>query len=132
MLDGMGATIMGRNMFGAIRGAWGDSDWRGWWGDVPPYHCPVFVLTHYPRDPIEMDGGTSFHFVTNGIEAAYAQAAEAAGGPIPVATLRQILETLRQTYCGKIGCEACRRDRPPTEPGHPRLGRAPPRRLRGR
>jgi dihydrofolate reductase len=86
MLDGMGATIMGRNMFGAIRGAWGDSDWRGWWGDVPPYHCPVFVLTHYPRDPIEMDGGTSFHFVTNGIEAAYAQAAEAAGGrPISIA-----------------------------------------------
>lgn len=86
MLDDRGATIMGRNMFGPIRGEWGDSDWRGWWGDVPPYHCPVFVLTHYPREPIELDGGTSFHFVTNGIEAAYAQALAAAGGrPISIA-----------------------------------------------
>jgi dihydrofolate reductase len=86
MLDGMGATIMGRNMFGPIRGQWGHSDWRGWWGEAPPYHCPVFVLTHYPHDPIEMDGGTTFHFVTNGIEAAYAQAVAAAGGrPISIA-----------------------------------------------
>lgn len=86
MLDDMGATIMGRNMFGPIRGEWSDSDWRGWWGDVPPYHCPVFVLTHYPHEPIELDGGTSFHFVTNGIEAAYAQALAAAGGrPISIA-----------------------------------------------
>jgi dihydrofolate reductase len=86
MLDDMGATIMGRNMFGPIRGEWGDSDWRGWWGDVPPYHCPVFVPTHYPHEPIELDGGTSFHFVTNGIEAAYAQALAAAGGrPISIA-----------------------------------------------
>ncbi len=80
MLDGMGATIMGRNMFGPIRGPWGDSDWRGWWGDTPPYHCPVFVLTHYQHDPIEMRGGTTFHFVTDGIEAAYAQALAAADG----------------------------------------------------
>lgn len=56
MMDGMGATIMGRNMFGPIRGEWEDSDWKGWWGDVPPYHCPVFVLTHYPHHPIEMGG----------------------------------------------------------------------------
>jgi dihydrofolate reductase len=79
MLDGMGATIMGRNMFGPIRGEWADSDWQGWWGDTPPYHCPVFVLTHYPHDPIEMKGGTTFHFVTDGIESAYAQAKAAAG-----------------------------------------------------
>lgn len=80
MLDGMGATIMGRNMFGPIRGEWADSDWKGWWGDTPPYRCPVFVLTHYAHEPIEMEGGTTFHFVTDGIEAAYAQAQQAAGG----------------------------------------------------
>ncbi len=79
MMDGMGATIMGRNMFGPIRSEWGDSDWEGWWGDEPPYHCPVFVLTHYPHDPIEMAGGTTFHFVTDGVEAAYARAQTAAG-----------------------------------------------------
>jgi len=79
MMDGMGATIMGRNMFGPIRGEWGDSDWRGWWGNVPPYHCPVFVLTHHARDPIAMGGGTTFHFVTDGIESAYGQAEAAAG-----------------------------------------------------
>src|SRR6201991_2418851 len=80
MLDGMGATIMGRNMFGPVRGEWGDSDWRGWWGDTPPYRCPVFVLTHHEHEPIEMKGGTTFHFVTDGIESAYAQAEAAAGG----------------------------------------------------
>jgi dihydrofolate reductase len=86
MLDGMGATIMGRNMFGPIRGDWDDSDWKGWWGDAPPYHCPVFVLTHYPHQPIEMEGGTAFHFVTDGIESAYAQATAASGGrPISIA-----------------------------------------------
>ncbi len=79
MMDGMGATIMGRNMYGPIRGDWGDSDWRGWWGDEPPYHCPVFVLTHHAHDPIEMQGGTTFHFVTDGIESAYAQAKAVAG-----------------------------------------------------
>ncbi len=86
MLDGMGATIMGRNMFGPIRGPWGDSDWQGWWGGEPPYHCPVFVLTHHPHDPIELRGGTTFYFVTDGIESAYARALEAAdGAPISIA-----------------------------------------------
>jgi dihydrofolate reductase len=86
MMDGMKATIMGRNMFGPIRGDWDDCDWQGWWGEEPPYHCPVFVLTHYPREPIEMAGGTTFHFVTDGIEAAYEQAvAVADGGPISIA-----------------------------------------------
>nr|WP_284291203.1 dihydrofolate reductase family protein [Angustibacter aerolatus] len=78
--QGFGATIMGRNMFGPVRGPWGDSDWRGWWGDEPPYHHPVFVLTHHAHDPIEMQGGTTFHFVTDGIESALAQAMDAAGG----------------------------------------------------
>src|SRR5947208_15975971 len=73
-----GAYVMGRNMFGPIRGEW-DEDWRGWWGDEPPYHAPVFVLTHYAREPIEMEGGTTFHFVTGGFDAAYAQAREVAG-----------------------------------------------------
>jgi len=60
----IGAAVMGRNMFGPVRGAWGDEQWTGWWGDNPPYHYPVFVLTHHPRDPVEMEGGTTFHFVT--------------------------------------------------------------------
>ena len=77
---GIGATIMGRNMFGPIRGEWGDEEWRGWWGDDPPYHHPVFVLTHHPRPPITMDGGTSFEFVVDGIDAAFERAAEAADG----------------------------------------------------
>ena len=79
MMDGMGATIMGRNMFGPNRGDWGDSEWNGWWGDEPPYHCPVFVLTHHRREPVEMAGGTTFYFVTDGVESAYAQATAAAG-----------------------------------------------------
>jgi dihydrofolate reductase len=73
-----GAYIMGRNMFGPIRAEW-DEEWNGWWGDDPPYHAPVFVLTHYAREPVEMQGGTTFHFVTDGIESALAQAREAAG-----------------------------------------------------
>jgi dihydrofolate reductase len=73
-----GAVVMGRNMYGPIRGEW-DEDWRGWWGDEPPYHAPVFVLTHYRHDPIEMDGGTTFHFVTAGFEAAFEQAKAVAG-----------------------------------------------------
>ena len=77
---GVGATVMGRNMFGPIRGPWGDSDWTGWWGDEPPYHHPVFVLTHHPRSPIPMAGGTTFHFVDGGIEAALERAVEAADG----------------------------------------------------
>jgi dihydrofolate reductase len=72
-----GAYVMGRNMFGPIRGAW-DEEWRGWWGPEPPYHAPVFVLTHHARDPIEMAGGTTFHFVTDGFDAAYARACETA------------------------------------------------------
>lgn len=78
--EGIGATIMGRNMFGPIRGDWGDTEWRGWWGDEPPYHHAVFVLTHHPHAPIPMEGGTTFHFVTEGIEAALEQAVDAAGG----------------------------------------------------
>jgi dihydrofolate reductase len=77
--DGITAWIMGRNMFGPIRGDWGDEEWRGWWGDEPPYHYPVFVLTHHPHEPIEMKGGTTFYFVTDGIEAAFERAVEAAG-----------------------------------------------------
>src|SRR3954452_22291454 len=73
-----GAYVMGRNMFGPIRGEW-DEAWDGWWGPEPPYHAPVFVLTHHPREPIEMEGGTTFHFVTEGFDAAYAQARETAG-----------------------------------------------------
>jgi dihydrofolate reductase len=73
-----GAYVMGRNMFGPIRGEW-DRDWKGWWGPEPPYHAPVFVLTHHAREPIEMEGGTSFHFVTQGFEAAYALARDVAG-----------------------------------------------------
>jgi dihydrofolate reductase len=78
--ENLGAWILGRNMFGPIRGAWPDDTWKGWWGDNPPYHVPVFVLTHHARDPIEMAGGTTFHFVTNGIEAALEAARNAAGG----------------------------------------------------
>jgi len=77
---GIGATIMGRNMFGPVRGRWPDEDWKGWWGDNPPYHHQVFVLTHHARAPIPMQGGTTFNFVTDGIESALAQAFEAAGG----------------------------------------------------
>jgi dihydrofolate reductase len=77
--EGIGATIMGRNMFGPVRGPWQDDGWRGWWGDDPPFHTPVFVLTHHARDPIEMEGGTTFHFVTDGIESALEQAVAAAG-----------------------------------------------------
>jgi len=76
---GIGATIMGRNMFGPIRGEWSDETWKGWWGPNPPYHHPVFVLTHHPRQPIPMEGGTTFNFVTDGIESALSQAFAAAG-----------------------------------------------------
>jgi dihydrofolate reductase len=77
--ENVGATIMGRNMFGPVRGEWGEDPWRGWWGEEPPFHNDVFVLTHHPREPLEMKGGTTFHFVTDGIESALAQAREAAG-----------------------------------------------------
>jgi dihydrofolate reductase len=90
------AYIMGRNMFGPIRGEWPDDEWKGWWGDDPPYHGPVFVLTHHPREPVEMQGGTTFHFVTTGIHDALARARDAAGtGRVSIAggasTVRQYL-----------------------------------------
>ncbi|MGD8617058.1 MAG: dihydrofolate reductase family protein [Gammaproteobacteria bacterium] len=76
----IGAWILGRNMFGPIRGPWQDDEWKGWWGDSPPYHVPAFILTHFPRDPIQMEGGTTFFFVTGGIREALALARDAAGG----------------------------------------------------
>jgi dihydrofolate reductase len=93
----MGAWILGRNMFGPVRGPWPDDTWKGWWGDDPPYHVPVFVLTHHARPSITMQGGTVFHFVTGGIEDALAQARRAAGGRDVrvgggVATIRQYLQ----------------------------------------
>jgi dihydrofolate reductase len=78
LTQGIGATIMGRKMFGLGQGEW-DLDWKGWWGDDPPFHTPVYVLTHHPREPLPMEGGTTFHFVTEGIEAALEQAKAAAG-----------------------------------------------------
>ena len=77
--DNIGAWILGRNMFGPVRGPWPDEQWRGWWGESPPYHVPVFVLTHHARRPLEMEGGTTFHFVTGGTEEALRRAREAAG-----------------------------------------------------
>ena len=77
--ENVGAWILGRNMFGPIRGPWQDDEWKGWWGENPPYHVPVFVLTHHARKPIEMDGGTTFHFVTEGIEEALRRATQVAG-----------------------------------------------------
>jgi dihydrofolate reductase len=95
-MTGFGAWILGRNMFGPIRGPWPDESWKGWWGDEPPYHVPTFVLTHHPRAPISMKGGTEFRFVTGGIHQALAQAKTAAGGRDVrlgggVATIRQYL-----------------------------------------
>jgi len=95
-LENLGAWIMGRNMFGPFRGPWLDDEWKGWWGDNPPYHVPVFVLTHFPRPAITMEGGTTFHFVSDGIESALQQAREAAGKKDirlggGVATIRQYL-----------------------------------------
>lgn len=92
-----GAFILGRNMFGPVRGAWPDEKWKGWWGDNPPYHAPTFVLTHYERDPIEMQGGTTFYFVTGGIEEALRLAKQAAGEKDVkigggVSTVRQYLQ----------------------------------------
>jgi len=74
-----GAIVMGRNMFGGGPGPWGEDPWTGWWGEEPPFHVPVFVLTHHQREPLEMEGGTTFHFVTDGIESALEQASSAAG-----------------------------------------------------
>jgi dihydrofolate reductase len=94
--ENLGAWIMGRNMFAPSRGAWPDDGWKGWWGDNPPYHVPVFVLTHHARAPLTMKGGTTFHFVTDGIHAALKRAKDAAGGKDVrlgggVATVRQYL-----------------------------------------
>ncbi|HEX3111103.1 MAG TPA: dihydrofolate reductase family protein, partial [Thermoanaerobaculia bacterium] len=94
--ENLGAWILGRNMFGPVRGPWPDDSWKGWWGEEPPYHVPVFVLTHHAREPLAMKGGTTFYFVTDGIESALEQAKKAAGakdvriggGP---ATIRQYL-----------------------------------------
>ena len=95
-LTGFGAWILGRNMFGPVRGPWPDESWKGWWGEEPPYHTPVFVLTHHARPPLRMKGGTEFRFVTEGIHAALDQAREAAGGRDVrigggVSTIRQYL-----------------------------------------
>jgi dihydrofolate reductase len=94
--ENVGAWILGRNMFGPVRGEWPDESWKGWWGDNPPYHCDVFVLTHHPRSAIKMEGGTMFHFVTDGIHAALEHAKHAAKGRDVrlgggVATIRQYL-----------------------------------------
>jgi len=96
-MEGFGAFILGRNMFGPVRGDWPDDSWKGWWGDDPPYHAPTFILTRYARAPIVMEGGTTFHFVTDGIAAALAQARAAAGDLDVkigggVSTVRQFLE----------------------------------------
>jgi dihydrofolate reductase len=95
-MENVGAWILGRNMFGPVRGPWPDDSWKGWWGEEPPYHVPVFVLTHHPRKSLEMKGGTTFHFVTDGIDAALQRAKDAAkdkdvriGGG--VATIQQYL-----------------------------------------
>jgi dihydrofolate reductase len=95
--ENIGAWILGRNMFGPVRGAWPDESWKGWWGEEPPYHVPVFVLTHHARAPLHMKGGTTFHFVTDGIEAALERAKAAAGGRDVrigggTATVRQYLQ----------------------------------------
>jgi dihydrofolate reductase len=94
---GFGAWILGRNMFGPVRGPWPDDSWKGWWGDEPPYHVPTFVLTHHARQPVSMKGDTTFHFVTDGIHSALAQAREAAKGKDVrlgggVSTIRQYLQ----------------------------------------
>ena len=96
-MDGFGAFILGRNMFAHSRGDWTDDGWKGWWGENPPYHAPTFILTHYARDPIVMEGGTTFYFVTEGVHAALERAREAAGGLDVkigggVSTVRQYLQ----------------------------------------
>jgi dihydrofolate reductase len=96
-MENFGAFILGRNMFGPVRGPWPDDSWKGWWGDNPPYHAPTFVLTHYEREPIVMEGGTTFYFVTGGIEEALDRAKKAAGTKDVkigggVSTVRQYLQ----------------------------------------
>ena len=96
-MENFGAFILGRNMFGPVRGPWPDDSWKGWWGDNPPYHAPTFVLTHHARDPIVMEGGTTFYFITGGIHEALERAREAAGDKDikiggGVSTVRQYLQ----------------------------------------
>jgi len=99
LLGPRGAYIMGRNMFGPVRGEWGDSDWRGWWGPEPPYHAPVFVLTHHAHEPIPMEGGTTFYFV-NGFDAALGEATKVAGDlPIDIAGGASAVRQALQARC---------------------------------
>jgi dihydrofolate reductase len=96
-MENIGAWIMGRNMFGPVRGPWPNDEWKGWWGSEPPYHVPVFVLTHHEREPVKMKGGTTFHFVTGGIESALEEAKKVANGKDiriggGVSTIRQFLQ----------------------------------------
>jgi dihydrofolate reductase len=96
-MENFGAFILGRNMFGPVRGPWPDNSWKGWWGDNPPYHAPTFVLTHHAREPIAMEGGTTFYFITGGIEEALRRAKQAAGDKDVkigggVSTVRQYLQ----------------------------------------
>ena len=146
LLRPRGAYVMGRNMFGPIRGPW-QGDWRGWWGDEPPYHAPVFVLTHYEHEPIELAGGTTFYFVGDGFDAAFARASEAAGDRgVDIAggasTVRQALAAgvvdelvldfgARPARLRRAALRRRRRSRPRAGRGHPlaaRDARALPRR----
>ena len=97
-MEGFGAFILGRNMFGPVRGKWPDGQWKGWWGDNPPYHAPTFVLTHHPRASLKMEGGTTFHFVTDGIDVALQRARDAAGGKD--VKIGGGVATVRQFICG--------------------------------
>lgn len=101
----VGAWVLGRNMFGPVRGPWPDDSWRGWWGDEPPYHTPVMVLTHYARPPLEMDGGTVFHFVTEGLAAAIDRA-RAAAGPDRDVRIGGGVSTVRQCLQARLVDEA--------------------------
>ncbi|WIB76138.1 dihydrofolate reductase family protein [Curtobacterium sp. MCPF17_002] len=96
-----GAYVMGRNMFGPVRGEW-DEDWRGWWGSEPPYHAPVYVLTHHAHEPIELEGGTTFHFVTDGFDAAYALASEAAAAGVGGVDIAGGASTVRQALVAGV------------------------------
>jgi dihydrofolate reductase len=100
-MENVGAWIMGRNMFGPIRGQWPDHSWKGWWGPNPPYHVPVFVLTHHPRPPLEMEGGTVFHFVTDGIEAALERASPLSGNICRQACSTNSVWPFRRSFWGK-------------------------------
>jgi dihydrofolate reductase len=107
---GIGAWILGRNMFGPVRGPWPDDSWKGWWGDEPPYHTPVFVLTHHPRAPLRMAGGTEFRFVTDGIHAAFEQATAAANGrcisPSDLSCSVPASTSCRTSMCGRWAMNA--------------------------